>query len=41
LEIIPFAETRDYGRKILAASALYAWLYNDINPLDVAEEMQK
>jgi soluble lytic murein transglycosylase len=41
LEIIPFAETRDYGRKILAASALYAWLYNDITPLDVAEEMQK
>jgi soluble lytic murein transglycosylase len=41
LEMIPFAETRDYGRKLLTASALYAWLYNDMNPLDVAGELLK
>jgi soluble lytic murein transglycosylase len=41
LEMIPFAETRDYGRKLLAASALYGWLYNGMDPLDVVGEMLK
>ena len=27
LETIPFAETRDYGRKVLAAAAVYGYLY--------------
>ena len=27
LEIIPFFETRDYGRKVLAAAAVYEYLY--------------
>lgn len=29
LEVIPFSETREYGRKILSASTLYALLYYD------------
>lgn len=29
LEILPFDETRGYGRKLVGAAALYAWLYND------------
>lgn len=31
LESLPFAETRDYGRKVLAASAVYGYLYNQKN----------
>ena len=41
LELIPFAETRGYVRANTAAAAIYGWLYNDMNPLDVAAEMMK
>jgi soluble lytic murein transglycosylase len=41
LEMIPFAETRGYGRANVAAAAIYGWLYYDMNPLDVAAEMLK
>jgi len=27
LESLPYAETREYGRKVLAASAVYGYLY--------------
>ena len=27
LETIPYSETRQYGRKLASASAMYAWLY--------------
>ncbi len=27
LETIPYAETREYGRKIISAAAMYGWLY--------------
>lgn len=27
LEIAPYAETREYGRKLLSASCMYAWIY--------------
>lgn len=28
LEILPFDETRGYGRKLVGAAALYSWIYN-------------
>ena len=27
LETIPYEETREYGRKLVGAAAMYAWLY--------------
>ena len=39
LETLPFAETRDYGRKLVEASALYAWLYYDKMPSEVVREI--
>jgi soluble lytic murein transglycosylase len=32
LESLPYAETRDYGRRLLAAAAAYGQLYRDILP---------
>ena len=29
LEILPFDETRGYGRKLVGAGAMYSWLYDD------------
>lgn len=29
LETIPYSETREYGRKLVGAAAMYAWLYYD------------
>ncbi len=38
LETIPIAETREYGRKLVSATAMYYWIYNshceDLNFLD-------
>ncbi len=31
LELIPIAETREYGRKLISASIMYEWLYNTNN----------
>lgn len=31
LESIPYAETREYGRKLVSATAAYEWLYNPQN----------
>ncbi|MCR4742275.1 MAG: lytic transglycosylase domain-containing protein [Treponema sp.] len=31
LELIPIAETREYGRKLISASVMYEWLYNTEN----------
>lgn len=39
LESLPFEETREYGRKILAASAMYAYLYYDLPISQVIEEI--
>lgn len=41
LEALPYAETREYGRKILSAAAMYAWLYYGVSPSDVAVEILK
>ena len=41
LEALPYSETREYGRKILSAAAMYGWLYYDLNPVKVAEEILK
>ena len=38
LETLPYAETREYGRKILSASVMYEWLYSD-NPLQAFTEI--
>jgi soluble lytic murein transglycosylase len=32
LETIPYAETREYGRKVLAAALIYGQLYYDLKP---------
>ena len=29
LETVPFAETREYGRKLISASIMYKWLYQN------------
>lgn len=39
LETIPISETRNYGRKVIQSSAIYAWLYYDKNPCDIIDEM--
>ncbi len=39
LESIPFAETRGYGRKVLAASIIYGYLYYQKSPDDVIREL--
>ena len=39
LESLPFEETREYGRKILAASAMYAYLYYNLPISQVIEEI--
>ncbi|GMO58546.1 MAG: hypothetical protein Ta2A_04140 [Treponemataceae bacterium] len=37
LETVPFAETRDYGRAVTAAAAIYGWLYYDIPVYDTLD----
>lgn len=32
LETLPFTETREYGKKLVSAAALYGWLYEGITP---------
>ena len=39
LETLPFTETRDYGRQLVEASALYAWLYYDKKPSEIVHEI--
>lgn len=39
LETIPFAETRNYGRKVVQSAALYAWLYYNKSPYEIIDEM--
>ena len=35
LESLEYAETRDYGRKILSAAVVYGWLYYSEKPEDI------
>jgi soluble lytic murein transglycosylase len=39
LETIPIQETRSYGRNVLTAAALYGWLYYDVSPKQIVQEM--
>ncbi len=39
LETLPFEETREYGRKVISAAAMYGWLYYGQNPCDIANTM--
>ncbi|MGL4982156.1 MAG: flagellar assembly lytic transglycosylase [Treponemataceae bacterium] len=39
LEIVPIFETRDYGRKVLAASILYGYLYYNMSSNDIIDEL--
>ncbi|MBR0032285.1 MAG: lytic transglycosylase domain-containing protein [Treponema sp.] len=39
LETLPFTETRDYGRQLVEASAIYAFLYYDKTPSEVVHEI--
>ena len=41
LEALPFSETREYGRKVVSAGAMYAFLYYGANPSEVVAEMMK
>lgn len=41
LEAVPYAETREYGRKILGAAAVYSWLYTEDSPTDLCREYLK
>ena len=39
LESLPYAETREYGRKVLAAAAVYGYLYYQKSPGQVVREL--
>jgi soluble lytic murein transglycosylase len=39
LESLPFAETRGYGRKVLAASIVYGYLYYQKSPGEIIREL--
>ena len=39
MELIPFTETRNYGKKIVAASAVYGDLYFEIPHKAVVEKI--
>ncbi|MGN0729291.1 flagellar assembly lytic transglycosylase [Treponema sp.] len=41
LEAIPFSETREYGRKVVSAAAMYGYLYYDLSIAEVVEEIMK
>ncbi len=41
LESVPYEETREYGRKIVSASAMYAMLYNNLSLTDVLAAVVK
>lgn len=37
LETLPYTETREYGRKLVSASAMYEWLYKETESDNTAE----
>lgn len=39
LETLPYAETREYGRKVISAAAMYNWLYYNKTPADTVREL--
>lgn len=39
LEMLPITETRNYGRNVTAAAAIYAYLYYGIHPAQVMEDI--
>lgn len=39
LESLPYAETREYGRKVLAAAAVYGYLYYGKNTDEIARDL--
>lgn len=41
LEILPFQETREYGRKLVSASAMYGFLYYGITPAETVRKLFK
>ena len=41
LETLPFTETREYGRKIVSAAALYGWLYYDTPPSETVRALMQ
>ena len=41
LETIPFEETREYGRKIVSAAAIYGYLYSDCSPVETVRQIMK
>ena len=38
LEAVPYTETRDYGRRVLASAAAYGYLYFDVPPEETARQ---
>jgi len=36
---LPFTETREYGRKVLAAAAVYGYLYYNVSPGQVVRDI--
>lgn len=39
LESLPFAETREYGRKVIAAAAVYGFLYENVLPGEIVRSI--
>lgn len=41
LETLPFQETREYGRKLVGAGAMYAFLYEGITPAETVRSLMR
>ena len=41
LETLPFQETREYGRKLVGAGAMYAFLYEGITPAETVHSLMR
>lgn len=41
LETLPFQETREYGRKLVGAAAMYAFLYEGTTPAETVRSLMK
>ena len=39
LEALPFSETRESGRKVVSAAAMYGMLYYNKNPEEIIREL--
>ena len=41
LETVPYSETRDYGKKLVSAAAMYEYLENPDNFTSIVKDLMK